>query len=81
MTNAIAYTIPDAVRVSGIGRTTLYKLIGAGEIEARKVGNRTLIPADSLRAYIDTRPAADIRTGQRSAAAIALPKASIHNAS
>jgi hypothetical protein len=44
-------------------------LIGAGKIEARKAGNRTLIPADSLRAYIASLPLADIRTGQRKAAA------------
>lgn len=69
MTNAIAHTIADAVKVSGIGRTTLYELIGAGKIEARKAGNRTLIPADSLRAYIASLPPADIRTGQRKAVA------------
>jgi len=65
MSDAIAHTIADAVKISGIGRTTLYELIGAGKIDARKVGNRTLIPADSLRSYIASLPPADIRTGQR----------------
>jgi excisionase family DNA binding protein len=69
MTDAIAHTIADAVKVSGIGRTTLYELIGAEKIEARKAGNRTLIPADSLRAYIASLPPADIRTGQSRTAA------------
>lgn len=64
MSDAIAYTILDATKASGIGRTSLYELIGAGKIEARKAGNRTLIPADSLRAYIASLPPADIRTGQ-----------------
>jgi excisionase family DNA binding protein len=71
MTDYIAHSIADAVRVSGIGRTTLYELIGAGKLDARKVGNRTLIPADSLRSYIARLPPADIRTGQRRAAATA----------
>lgn len=69
MTNAIAHTIADAVKISGIGRTSLYELIGTGRIEARKAGNRTLIPAESLRSYIASLPAATIRTGQRKAAA------------
>jgi excisionase family DNA binding protein len=64
MTDVIAHTIADAVKASGIGRTSLYELIGAGKIEARKAGNRTLIPAESLRAYIASLPPADIRTGQ-----------------
>lgn len=68
MDETLAYTIPDASAATGIGRTTLYYLIGEGKIEARKVGNRTIIPADSLRAYIASLPAADIRTGQRKAA-------------
>jgi excisionase family DNA binding protein len=62
---ALAYTIADAAKASGLGRTSLYELIGAGKLEARKAGNRTLIPADSLRAYLASLPAADIRTGQR----------------
>ena len=68
-TFALAFTILDAAKASGLGRTTLYELIGAGKIEARKSGNRTLIPADSLRSYIASLPPADIRTGQRKAVA------------
>ncbi len=67
MTDTLAHTIADAVKISGIGRTTLYELIGAGKLDARKVGNRTLIPANSLRSYIAELPPADIRTGQRRA--------------
>lgn len=49
----LAYSINDACRVSGLGRTTLYELIGRGEIKVRKVGARTLVPADSLRAFLN----------------------------
>ena len=55
MPDTISHTIADAVKVSGLGWTMLYELIGAGKIEARKAGNRTLILDASLRAYI--RPA------------------------
>ena len=43
----------DACRVSSIGRTRLYALIGEGKIEVRKIGKRTLIVAASLRRLIE----------------------------
>lgn len=49
----LAYSIKEASRVSSLGRTRLYQLIGEGRLEARKVGKRTLIPAASLRSLID----------------------------
>lgn len=48
----ITYSINDACKVSGLGRTYLYQLIGEGRLESRKVGKRTLIPAESLRALL-----------------------------
>lgn len=48
----LAYSINEACRVSSLGRTRLYQLIGEGRLEARKIGKRTLIPASSLRALI-----------------------------
>jgi excisionase family DNA binding protein len=48
----LAYSIEEAVRVSSIGRTNLYALIKDGKLQARKIGKRTLIPAESLRALI-----------------------------
>jgi excisionase family DNA binding protein len=48
----LAYSIEEASRVSSIGRTNLYQLIKDGKLQARKVGKRTLIPAESLRALI-----------------------------
>jgi excisionase family DNA binding protein len=63
VTETIAYTIDGAAQAAGLGRTTIYELIGAGKIEARKAGGRTLIPAASLRGYLDSLPAATITTG------------------
>jgi len=48
----LAYSVNDAVIVSAIGRTRLYALINEGRLKATKIGKRTLIPADSLRALI-----------------------------
>lgn len=49
----LAYSVADAIRVSSIKRTALYKHIAAGRLEARKLGRRTLIPADSLRKLLE----------------------------
>lgn len=51
----LAVRIPEACRLSGIGRSKLYELIGAGEIEVIKVGAITLVPMDSLRLFIQAR--------------------------
>jgi len=48
----LAYSIREACRVSSLGRTRLYQLIGEGKLDARKIGKRTLIPAASLRTLI-----------------------------
>ena len=46
------YPINDAVRVLGIGRSTLYELIATGEIHTVKIGRRTLIAHDELERYV-----------------------------
>lgn len=50
----LAMRIPEACRIMGIGRSKLYELIGAGELNIVKVGAITLIPMDSLRQFIDS---------------------------
>lgn len=67
-TEPLAYRIDDAKRRIGVGTTLLYELIGAGHLDARKAGNRTLITAESLRQYVASLPKANIKTGQRPAA-------------
>jgi len=51
----LAVRIPQAARLIGIGRSTIYQFINAGEIETIKVGRSTLIPIDSLRDFIQRR--------------------------
>ena len=48
----LTYTVPDAIRASGIKRTKLYELIGDGRLKVTKVGRRTLVTAASLRALV-----------------------------
>lgn len=50
---SLTVRIPVAVQVTGIGRSKLYELIGAGELEVVKVGASTLITVASLRRFIE----------------------------
>jgi excisionase family DNA binding protein len=60
----LAFSPRGACAAIGCGLTFLYEEIGAGRIEARQSGRKTLIPAESLRDYLASLPRADIRTGQ-----------------
>jgi Helix-turn-helix domain len=58
----LAVPIPEAVRLSGISRSELYRRLAAGDVRAVKSGARTLILMDSLRAYLANLPPATFRT-------------------
>lgn len=45
-------TCKEAEQLVGLSRTTLWKLISAGEIEHRKVGRAVRINRQSLEAYM-----------------------------
>lgn len=45
--------IPIAIRMIGIGRSKLYELIQAGEIDTVKVGRCTLITVESLKRFVE----------------------------
>ncbi len=52
----IAVSIPEAAKLIGIGRTSLYKLFDEGVITPRKSGRRTLILVEDLRRYAQSLP-------------------------
>jgi hypothetical protein len=49
---ALAFTIGDAQSMGAPGRTTIYKLAKLGRLQLLRVGGRTLIDGDSLRALL-----------------------------
>lgn len=49
-------SIADAVVATGISRSTLYELIAAGKVDARKEGTRTLVLTASLADHIASLP-------------------------
>ena len=46
----LTISIKDATRLLGLGRSTIYRLIGDGHLDTVKIGNRTLIKTASIRA-------------------------------
>jgi excisionase family DNA binding protein len=44
----LAYRVNDAIKVSGLGRSSIYKLISDGKLRSVLVAGRRLIPADAL---------------------------------
>lgn len=57
----LTYSLKEAAAALGVGKSTLYKALSDGALSAVKLGNRTLIPADSLRAWMNSWP----RRGKR----------------
>ena len=53
----IAVTLREATALSGIGRSSLYKLFNAGKLTPRKSGKRTLILVAELEMYVRSLPA------------------------
>ncbi|HEV2898014.1 MAG TPA: helix-turn-helix domain-containing protein [Pseudaminobacter sp.] len=54
----IAVTIPEAVEITGIGRSSLYALFKAGSLTRRKSGKRSLILVEELERYMKSLPVA-----------------------
>ena len=54
----LAYTIKEASAALGVSKATIYRTLANGELHAKKLGSRTLIPADSLRQWIASFPGA-----------------------
>ena len=48
----ISVRVPEAVRMTGLCRSTIYELIASGDLEASKVGRSTVIMVESLRSLL-----------------------------
>jgi len=51
----MAFSVDDACRASGLGKTTIYAAIRAGELEVLKVGDRTLLEPEELRRWLASK--------------------------
>ena len=57
----LTLTVQEARKLTGLSRTTLYKLFSSGKLTPRKVGKRTLILAAELDAFVNSLPAGRTR--------------------
>lgn len=48
-----ALTIDNAARFSGLSRSRIYELMGAGDLKSFKVGNRRMIMLNDIKAFLD----------------------------
>jgi excisionase family DNA binding protein len=48
--------VADACARLSIGHSQLYKLIDAGQLDARKIGTKTVITGSSIQKFIDSLP-------------------------
>ena len=60
----LTVTISEAIRLSGLSRSELYRQLSAGHIRARKSGSRTLIVWASLLAHVEALPPAEFRVSK-----------------
>lgn len=49
----LLYPMSEAASRLGVGRTTLYEIAKRGELEVVHIGRKSLIPSDSLNAYVE----------------------------
>ena len=49
----LAYSIREACETSSLGKTTIYSHISSGRLKAVRVGERTIIPAESLQTLLN----------------------------
>ena len=52
MQTPLLHTLRDSATQLGIGRSTLYTLIAAGQIATVKIGRRTLIAETELQRFV-----------------------------
>lgn len=48
----VSLPINEAAQAIGIGRTKIYQLINSGDLEAVRIGRRTLVKTSSIEALI-----------------------------
>ncbi len=53
----ISVRVPEACRLTGIGRSKFYELVASGEIRVVKIGSMTLVPFEALRQFVLRRSA------------------------
>jgi excisionase family DNA binding protein len=49
---ALLVTIPEAARILAVGRSTVYELIGSGQLATVHIGRAVRVPVEELRDFV-----------------------------
>jgi excisionase family DNA binding protein len=55
-TEPLAYRPTEAAVLLGLSKARVYELINSGDLPARRVGRRILVPRDELVAWLANQP-------------------------
>jgi excisionase family DNA binding protein len=58
--NKISFSIPETVRITSLGRSTIYQAVKSGQLKARKFGKRTVILECDLSAFLKALPPLEV---------------------
>lgn len=53
---SLTFSVRDLASASGLSYNTIYRLLNAGELRGKKVGNRTIVTAGDAQRFIDSLP-------------------------
>ncbi len=54
LSGRIAFSVDEAARLIGVGRTFLYAAIKQGSLKSTKVGGRRLLTVKAIESWLDT---------------------------
>ena len=52
----LSVSIPEAAKLTGVGRSSIYLAIKAGALPIRKIGRRTVIETGALQNWLASMP-------------------------
>lgn len=52
----LSVSIPEAAKLTGVGRSSIYVAIKAGTLPIRKIGRRTVIETGALQNWLASMP-------------------------
>lgn len=58
MSEKLAYRPREVQESLGIRNTKFWQLVKEGKLETRKLGGTTIVPAESLRRFVESLPSA-----------------------
>jgi excisionase family DNA binding protein len=61
--NQLAYGVRTLARLLDVGHDSIYAALRDGRLRAKRYGKRTLIPADSVKHFLDNLPDANFQGG------------------